>query len=113
MKERILKFIKDNKLTFEEGNRNAAAVVIAGFVCYLNEVEASKAEAEDQDIDYEDQDIEFIDGDMLADIITSIPEVDSTTELYEEIVRVFNYAEANTYGNWWTNKKAHIQYIFE
>lgn len=72
----ILKqFIKKNNLTFKEGQRNTNATVICGYALYIHK--------------------------EIEDIINAIPQTVRTGELDVELYRVWDYAEANDYGNWW------------
>ena len=100
MEETVKKFIEDNKLTFEVGSRNSEATILCGFINYLNEVENDS------------EDMEYFSIHNLLDLLNKISNIEVTTELEEEIEKVFKYAENNDYGKWWTKRKAHSQYIF-
>jgi hypothetical protein len=73
--EQLDKFIKDNELKFTEGRRNSDLVVLCGYALYIGA---------DQD-----------------DVFIAIPEDVCDEELMNESDRVWEYAEANNYGNWW------------
>lgn len=84
--EQLEKFIKDNKLEFVEGRRNSDLVVLCGYGLYIN---ASNEE-----------------------IWESIPENINTDydQLDLELNRVYDYAEANDYGEWWEIESNRKQY---
>ena len=103
--EKISKFVKDNNLQFTEGRRNSDCTILAGFVLSFKP-------------DYE--------ADEILDIVAEIEDFDPaslvstplihdsilTDELNTEFNRVWEYAKANGYGNWWSTPDAKKQYIF-
>lgn len=76
--EQLQKFIIDNGLQFTEGRRNNDCVILCGYAQYLK-------------VPYED-------------LKKVIPKNVQTSELGEELARVWVYAEANHYGKWWENE---------
>jgi len=82
----LKKFIKDNNLKFSVGNRNSSAVILCGFALY-----------KEQNVN---NCLEAIDGRSL------------TTDLQDEIERVFKYARINNYGDFWKTAKAKKEYVF-
>ena len=85
--EILKRFIVNNDLQFTEGRRNSDCTVISGFALSLGETE-------------------------ITNIIQAIGETIVASECYDELERVFNYAEANGYGHWWGSKNAKKQYKF-
>jgi hypothetical protein len=85
IKNKIEKFITDNKLNFRGSGSdlNGNCVILAGFALFC-----------DEDIDCEEL-IELVD-----------------TNAAEEMRRVFEFAEDNNYGDWWTSEAAIEQYKF-
>ena len=73
--EQLEKFIKDNGLEFTEGRRNSDLVVLCGYALYI---EATS-----------------------DDCVTAISDEVFDAEIMNELDRVYDYAEANHYGNWW------------
>lgn len=77
----LISFIKNNGLTFGDGRRNSDFVTISGYALYL-------------------------DIDDVGDVEEAIEEylaVPLTYESSQELYRVFEYADDNNYGAWWTN----------
>lgn len=85
---KIQKFISDNSLNFigTGSGLNSNCTIISGYALHL-------------DLSFED----------LCDELAETPlSFDAT----EELERVFNYAEANNYGAYWTSADAKERYIF-
>ena len=87
--ENIKKFIEDNSLSFlgTGSSLNGNCVVLAGYALY-------------KEISLED----------LIDYFEEIPDV--AGEAFEEMERVYNYAEINNYGDWWKREDAKKSYKF-
>lgn len=83
----IKKFIKDNKLDFSSAGSalNSNCTILAGYALHLG-LELGEVDPEEE----------------------IIPDADA----WSEFERVFNYAEANGYGAYWTSKDAKERYIF-
>ena len=83
----IKKFITDNKITFNEGERNSSTVVVIGYAQHLglNEVQLKKELAK---------------------------EIKADKFIKTEVERLFDYCKSNNYGAWWTTKEAKKQYKF-
>ncbi len=82
----LKEFIKENNLTFEVGVRNTNVTILCGYALHnKNTVEECKEAIEEK----------FV-----------------STELFQEIERVYNYAESNDYGNYWTTTDAISRYKF-
>jgi len=88
MKEKLIKFIKDNKLNFDTSGSglNSVCVIISGYALFI---EAS-----------------------LDDITEAVEELFPESVFVDELSRVFDYAEDNNYGNWWKLPKAKEMYKF-
>jgi len=84
----IENFIVNNGLTFEKGERNSNSVILSGYALF----------------------IKLNDVDVITEIISKIcyPHWDFKTEFK----RVFDFAEANNYGDWWKSDSAKKQYKF-
>lgn len=82
--EILKKFIQDNKLEFKPGNRNTPLVALCGFAIYKG---------------FDNQ-----------TCIDSIENIDEETEV--ELLRVYDYAHKNNYGEFWKSKQAKKEYIF-
>jgi len=82
------KFIEDNKITFEKGNRNLSVITLIGYAQFLG-LDKKSLEAE------------------LHKEITEDPFIK------EEIDRLFNWAENKNYKSFWYKPEAKLQYIFE
>ena len=78
MKEKLEKFIKDNNLTFEIGERNTNLTVLCGYSLYLTDNNDG-----DEDLIY-----------------NSIPTEYHSEELREEFNRVYDFAYYADYGDW-------------
>jgi hypothetical protein len=78
----LIKFIRENNLTFEKGERNTNITVLCGYALYL--------------------------GSSKRDIKESILTVSAHTasDCYPEVERVFDYGEKNAYGDWWATEQA-------
>ncbi len=81
----LKEFIKENNLSFEEGQRNTNAVILCGYALHINKT--------------------------AKDCKESIKEY-SSKELEDEIDRVYFYASTNGYGKWWQNENAKKMYKF-
>ena len=83
--EKLKQFITDNNLKFNNGSGGDVNILaLCGYACYI--------EAEEQDC------------------VTAAGSEDSYVN--DEIVRVFKYANRNSYGKFWKTEKAHKQYKF-
>lgn len=84
---KIEKFIKDNKLDFtgSGSDLNGNCVILAGYACYLGLSE--------------------------EDLLASILPLD-ILDRGMELVRVFNYAYKNNYGEYWKTSDAKKTYAF-
>lgn len=82
MKEQIEKFIKDNGLTFEKGNRNTDLVIICGYSQYLESLGRVNV------------------ADILEEVLKGYFEKDP--ELHAEFNRVWNFTNLKNYYKWWT-----------
>jgi len=80
----LREFIKNNNLTFEEGERNANAVVLCGYALYL--------------------------GATLEECKDSIHGKFFTSDLAQELERVWKSANNNNYGAWWKKEKNRKMY---
>lgn len=89
--EKLIKFIKENNLTFNEGERNTNITILVGFSL------AIEAEM----------------GEILQAIKKSDTEYQNIFFIEEEIKRVYDYAEDNNYDDFWLTEEAHDQYTFE
>jgi hypothetical protein len=98
MKEKIKKFIDENHLTFsdEESGLNGNCVILAGYICHLND-ELEPGE-------------KMITSEFVLNLIKESYEISFFLE--KEFERVFNFAKANNYGNFWKTKTAKKQYIY-
>jgi hypothetical protein len=88
MKEKLIKFIKDNKLNFDTSGSglNSACVIISGYALFI---EAS-----------------------LDDITEAVEELFPESVFVDELSRVFDYAEDNNYEKFWSLPKAKEMYKF-
>lgn len=86
MVEKLKTFIKDNNLSFKEGQRNTNATILCGYALFI--------------------------GASIQDCKESIPTEMSTGQLNAEIERVYNYADDNNYGKWWEKPEAAKMYKF-
>jgi hypothetical protein len=87
--EKLEQFIKNNNLTFAEGSRNTDAVVISGYALHIGVKNVSEIE--------------------------NVIEKSVSTRGWEyavELQRVFDYAQYNNYGDWWTMEGAKTMYKF-
>lgn len=87
MIEKLKTFIKDNNLSFEEGERNTNATILCGYALFIG-------------VD----DIEVIES--------AIHKKWYTEEMERELQRVFKYAKHNNYGKWWEKPEAKKMYSF-
>ena len=81
----LKKFIKENNLSFEEGQRNTNAVILCGYALHINKTAK----------DYKESVKEY-----------------SSEELDEDIDRDYFYVSSNGYGKWWQNENAKKMYKF-
>jgi hypothetical protein len=89
MKEKLIKFIKDNELNFNTSGSglNSACVIISGYALHLGVTNAT-------------------------DIETAILDMFPKFSGFDELERVFNYASDNNYGKFWSLPKAKEMYKF-
>ncbi|MFA7367869.1 MAG: hypothetical protein WC008_06115 [Bacilli bacterium] len=92
LKEKVEKFIVDNKLEFNDGDSglNGNCVILAGFLCYLL-VEEERGNSEG------------------IDVIRSLGLV---PEAENELERVFDFAWASGYEEFWITEDAKETYVF-
>lgn len=83
----IQKFIKENNLSFEEGNRNSTVVPIIGYALHLGLTEEQLKEQLEKEIT-EDSFIEA------------------------EITRLFDYCKVRKYQDFWKTDDAKLKYKF-
>lgn len=86
MREKIENFIKNNKLKFTKGRRNSDLVIICGYAQHLDAT-----------------------LDDLHDVLHSYYSEDS--ELEDEAIRVWVYAEDNDYYKWWRKPANTKEYV--
>lgn len=86
MVEKLKTFIKDNNLSFKEGQRNTNATILCGYALFI--------------------------GASIQDCKEAIPTELSTGQLNAEIERVYNYANDSNYGKWWKKPEATKMYKF-
>ncbi len=84
---KIREFIDNNKLSFEEGNRNTTVVVLIGYAQHLGLTE----EELDEELDKEYKEDWFI---------------------AEEVARLFDYCKNRNYKHFWSTPKAKELYKF-
>ena len=84
---KIQEFIKNNNLSFKEGNRNTTIVVIIGYSQHLGVTQPGLK----TELDHEIEDDSFIS---------------------EEISRLWDYCKTRNYKNFWTTDKAKELYKF-
>ena len=90
IESKLKKFIQDNGLTFEEGQRNRDSVIISGYALYLG--------VQDPGI------IENLLEEEYPDVADG--------ELFDEIERVFAYAKLKNYEKFWYREEAKTMYKF-
>lgn len=83
----IKNFITENKITFQEGERNASIVTLIGFTQFKG-------------LDIED----------LEDALEE--EITQDSFLSEEIDRLWDYCKAKNYKDFWVKEEAKLQYTF-
>jgi hypothetical protein len=88
MKEKLIKFIKDNELNFNTSGSglNSACVIISGYALFI------KA--------------------SLDDITEAVEELFPESDFCDELSRVFDYASDNNYEKFWSLPKAKEMYKF-
>jgi hypothetical protein len=89
MKEKLIKFIKDNELNFNTSGSglNSACVIISGYALHLGAINTSE---------------------IVGAILQLFPEAD----FEDELNRVFDYASDNNYEKFWSLPKAKEMYKF-
>lgn len=90
MKDVIKNFIELNKITFKEGERNSNITVLCGFALYAG------AEVEDIIASFDKKTLNSSMG-------------EGTME--DEIRRVYEYADLNSYGDWWKEDENRESYV--
>jgi hypothetical protein len=90
--EIVKKFIEDNKLDFKgtSSELNGNCVILAGFICYILDVNEKTGSEGDE---------------LIAKLFLS-------EETRDELQRVFNFAWANSYEDFWKIPAAKEQYVF-
>jgi hypothetical protein len=88
MKEQLINFIKNNSLNFNTtgSGLNSACVIICGYALHL--------------------------GATVHEITKAIEYLFPESDFLGELGRVFDYAEHNKYGSWWSNPEAKKMYKF-
>ena len=84
--ETLKEFIKNNNLSFEEGQRNQSCTILSGFALFQ--------------------------GASIKECKEAIPMEYFTAELAQELERVYQYAERYSYGSWWGTNAAKKMYKF-
>lgn len=84
----VKEFIKNNELTFDgtDSSLNGNCVVLAGFICHITVGSSAGNE-----------------------LIYSLK---LSAEAEEELLRVFDYAYNNNYGEYWDTEDARLAYTF-
>lgn len=82
----LQKFIEDNNLSFQEGQRNTSTVILCGFSLY-NEI-------------------------SIQEIHNAINDKEFSSELTQELKRVYEYAKRNNYREYWNSEDAKTRYKF-
>lgn len=85
--KKIIQFIKNNNLEFEEGTRNSTIIILIGYSQYL-EMNQEELEEELEDIIIEDNFVK------------------------EEIERLWGYCKIKKYKDFWKTETAKDQYEF-
>jgi len=85
--KKIIQFIKNNNLEFEEGTRNSTIIILIGYSQYL-EMNQEELEEELEDIIIEDNFVK------------------------EEIERLWDYCKIKKYKDFWKTGTAKDQYKF-
>jgi hypothetical protein len=88
--EKLKTFIVENDLQFTEGRRNSDCTVLSGFALF-QETEVQECKTA---------------------ITSSIDLEEDLGEIFEELERVFKYAEVNSYGSWWETEEPGKQWKF-
>jgi hypothetical protein len=90
-KEKLIKFIEDNKLNLDEdaSAANSVCTVICGFSLFVGYT------------DYKD---------LMGDIEDS--GIDYSTGFFNEVQKVFDYAKRAAYGTAWESQNYKNQYIY-
>lgn len=83
----IKEFIKNNELSFEEGNRNTTVVVLIG---YAQSIGLTEVQLDEELQEYYDED-EFV---------------------ADEVTRLFDYCKARNYKKFWSTAEAKKKYKF-
>jgi len=83
----IQKFIKDNNITFNDGERNSSCTILIGYTQHLG-----------------------LNKNDLKAALDSYIKVDSF--ISKEIDRLFDYCKAKNYKSYWNKKEAKSLYIF-
>lgn len=84
---KIRDFIDNNKLSFEQGNRNTTIVTLIGYTQYLG---------------FEQEDLE-----------TELEkEIEEDSFIQDEIDRIWNFCKSKNYKNFWSTSKAKELYNF-
>lgn len=81
------KFIKDNNITFNEGERNSSIVTCIGYAQYLG----------------------ITKDDLESELAV---EIEEDGFLQEEINRLWDYCKSNNYKKYWKTKEAINEYTF-
>lgn len=92
MKDKILKFIKENELTFtgRGSGLNSSCTIICGYADYVGANQKVVEEA----------------------IKEHLGESRTSSDLRRELNKVYNFAATYNYGKWWTSEEAIRTYRF-
>ena len=96
--EKLIQFIKDNKLNFNVAGSglNSVVVTLCGYALYVDDDEG-----------------ELDSSDVINAIDKSFQKIPTFRSDYvDEVNRVFPFAESNYYGVWWKNPMAKREYKF-
>jgi len=89
--EKLKTFIKENNLSFNEGERNSNIVILCGFALFNENILEECKEVIPK---------EFIDT------------LKKETNVFQEIERVYYYADSRNYKKYWGTAMAQAQYKF-
>lgn len=92
MEEKLIKFIKENSLSFigEGSGLNGQCVIISGYASYIGVQKP------------------LIIINAIKEVFREVP----SKEVKDEIKRVFDFALTYNYGKWWLSDEAKAQYKF-
>ena len=97
--EKLMKFIVDNKLNFDDTDSglNSTCCILCGYALHVNELAGARID----------------DTDIINAVDKSFIKIPTTRNYYvDELTRVYEFAEFNSYGKWWKTDDAKEQYKF-